>query len=197
MKIKGLMDEDFLNYRKPCMHIAFPRCSFKCDREAGKKVCQNSILAKSPDIEIEAEEIVDRYMGNPLTHAILCCGLEPMDSFPELLDLLKEFRKKTEDDFVVYTGYEEEEIEGELRELSKFANVAVKFGRYRPGGESRMDPILGVKLAGRNQYAKKISQTETAEKRRDRDIPETARKRRKNDGSAKLTEKKETQEARR
>ena len=39
MLIKGIIDEDFLNYKKPSMVIAFPHCSFKCEKELGKKVC--------------------------------------------------------------------------------------------------------------------------------------------------------------
>ena len=52
MKIKGLIDEDWVNYKKPSMYIAFPRCSFKCDKECGRQVCQNSALANEKNIEI-------------------------------------------------------------------------------------------------------------------------------------------------
>ena len=30
MKIKGLISEDFVNYKKPAMTIMFPYCTFKC-----------------------------------------------------------------------------------------------------------------------------------------------------------------------
>ena len=53
MKIKGLVDEDFVQYQKPSMFIIAPYCSFKCDKEAGCEVCQNSDLAAAPIIEID------------------------------------------------------------------------------------------------------------------------------------------------
>ena len=41
MFVKGIIDEDFVNYKKPVMYIAFPCCSFKCDKENGARYCQN------------------------------------------------------------------------------------------------------------------------------------------------------------
>jgi len=35
MIIKGLIDEDFVNYKKPSMTIMMPYCTFKCDKEYG------------------------------------------------------------------------------------------------------------------------------------------------------------------
>ena len=63
MKIKGIIDEDFVNYKKPSLYIAFPNCSFKCGRE----LCQNSELARQVNIEISIEEIYNRYISNPIT----------------------------------------------------------------------------------------------------------------------------------
>ena len=37
MILKGLIEEDFCNYKKPTMTLMFPYCSFKCDNEAGIK----------------------------------------------------------------------------------------------------------------------------------------------------------------
>ena len=37
MEIKGLISEDFINYKKPAMTIMFPRCTFKCN----EVLCQN------------------------------------------------------------------------------------------------------------------------------------------------------------
>ena len=52
MKIKGIIFEDFINYKVPCMTIMMPRCKgFKCDKECGKPVCQNSALANTADLE--------------------------------------------------------------------------------------------------------------------------------------------------
>ena len=43
MIIKQLVDEDFVNYKKPSMFIGFPTCDWKCERECGHQgLCQNS-----------------------------------------------------------------------------------------------------------------------------------------------------------
>lgn len=39
MLIKNLIEEDFVNYKKPSMVVLFPNCSFKCDKECGRPVC--------------------------------------------------------------------------------------------------------------------------------------------------------------
>ena len=86
MIVKEIRDEDFTSYKKPSMVIGFPSCTFKCEREAGcKGMCHNSLLATAPDIEISAENIVKRYLQNPLTKAIIFAGLEPMDSWNDAL----------------------------------------------------------------------------------------------------------------
>ena len=61
MKIKHIIDEDFSNYKTPSMLVAFPNCSFKCEKECGMKVCQNGTLHSAPDIEIDTYSLVKRY----------------------------------------------------------------------------------------------------------------------------------------
>lgn len=157
MIIKGIQDEDFVNYKKPSMVIAFPYCSFKCDKECGKKVCQNGTLATSNSHEIPISRIVERYKNNHLTSAVVCAGLEPMDSFDDLFDLVKEFRKVMQDDFVIFTGYVKDEIEEYVNKLKQFPNIIIKFGRYIPDQQPHYDDVLGVNLASSNQYAERIS----------------------------------------
>lgn len=160
MKIKNIIDEDFTNYKKPSMFIAFPYCTFKCDRECGKPICQNSELANAPDIEIKISEIVQRYINNPITSAIVIGGLEPFDSWDDLWKLIVEFRHFTTDDIVIYTGYTEEEIYNmrfALNNLKQFPNIIIKYGRYIPQKLAIFDFVLGVNLASSNQYARKIS----------------------------------------
>ena len=70
MKIKALIDEDVVQYKKPSMFIGMPNCNFKCDKEAGCQVCQNSDLATAPIIEIKPTELVRRFYENPITEAI-------------------------------------------------------------------------------------------------------------------------------
>lgn len=157
MKVKGIVFEDFLNYKKPSLFIIFPYCNFKCDKDCGLKVCQNSSLAKEKEIEYSVDKIVNNYIENDITKAIVCGGLEPMDSFDDLKELVGALRIKTNDDIVIYTGYREEEIEDKANDLKQFANIIIKFGRYIPNDKEYYNDILGINLASRNQYAKKIS----------------------------------------
>lgn len=161
MLIKGLVDEDFTNYKKPSMFIIFPSCTFKCDKEAGCSICQNNSLANEPDIRIIDQKICLRYLSNPITQAIVCGGLEPMDSFEELKSFifLLRFQYQCNDDIVIYTGYTEEECEKNnwLYELAPFKNIIIKYGRFIPNQEKHYDEVLGVELASPNQYARRIS----------------------------------------
>lgn len=170
MLIKGLIDEDFANYRKPSMYIAFPKCSFKCDKEAGCSICQNSSLAHEKDIDISYVEIVNRYINNDITKAVIMSGLEPFDSWQNLLRLIEFFRQQTDDDIVIYTGYTEEELSDKLLYMKKtdeyliaqgrvpiYKNIIIKFGRFIPNQEKHYDKVLGVELASPNQYARRIS----------------------------------------
>ena len=157
MKIKDCIEYDICNYKKPSMFLIFPYCSFKCDKECGRAVCQNSSLAKERVIDFDTDRIVERYISNPLTHALVCGGLEPFDTKEELFELVSKMREKTEDDIVIYTGYKEEEIAKYITELSHFKNIIIKFGRFVPDVESRYDEVLGITLASNNQYARRVS----------------------------------------
>ena len=158
MKIKGIRDEDFTQYKKPSMFIIFPYCNFKCDKESGRKICQNSHLATSKSIEVTEFNIVDRYLKNPITQAIVIGGLEPFDSWIELKRLVSLFRTETQDDIVIYTGYEKKEVENNmLKYLRAYRNIIIKFGRFVPDQKSHYDEVLGVNLASPNQYAERIS----------------------------------------
>ena len=157
MIIKQLIDEDFVNYKKPSMFIGFPSCSWKCDRECGEKVCQNGTLATSPNIEIKVNTIIKRYENNPITKAICCGGLEPFDSFDDLKEVVGKFRKETSDDIVIYTGYKKEEILNHINWLQQFENIIIKFGRFIPNQGKHFDEILGIWLSSDNQYAEEIS----------------------------------------
>lgn len=157
MLIKGIIDEDFINYKKPCMVIEFPYCSFKCDKECGKQVCQNGALANSPNIDVERMDLINRYLKNDITQSIVMQGLEPFDSWDDLISFIFLFRCYTNDDIIIYTGYNLNELEEKVEILSYFNNIIIKFGRYIPNKQSHYDNILGVNLASDNQYAIKIS----------------------------------------
>jgi organic radical activating enzyme len=166
MKLKGLIDEDFVNYKKISMFIAFPSCTFKCEKECGEHCCQNSALAQTPNVDISTYDIVNRYLNNPITKAIVISGLEPFDNWKDLQLLVQRFRQKTNDDIVIYTGFTWSELdtnelsdykEGKIQWLCQFPNIIIKFGRFIPNQQSHYDEVLGVNLASANQYARRIS----------------------------------------
>ena len=158
MKIKGITDEDFVNYKYPSMFIATSICSFKCEKECGiKGMCQNHPLTTAPSIEFPDERIVKRFLSNDISKAVVFGGLEPFDQFEELLELVSKFRAQTSTDIVIFTGYTELELSDKIQPLSQFKNIIIKFGRYIPNQKPHYDEVLGIELASNNQYAKRIS----------------------------------------
>lgn len=158
MRIKGLVDEDFLQYKKPSMFIATATCTFKCEKEANcPGMCQNSPLVNSPDIMIDDNKLVKRFLSNDISKAVVFGGLEPLDQFTELVELIKVFREHTACDIIIYTGYTEEERVDKVAILKQFNNIIIKFGRFVPNQHHHLDEILGIELASPNQYAKRIS----------------------------------------
>ena len=157
MQVKGIINEDFVNYKKPAMIIIFPHCSFKCDKECGQPVCQNGALATAPEQTIAVEDLILGFFKNEITQAVVCQGLEPFDSWSDLFYFICKFRKQSNNDIVIYTGYNKEEIANKILLIKHFPNIIIKYGRYIPGQEPHYDEVLGVKLASDNQYAEKIS----------------------------------------
>ena len=158
MIIKQLIDEDFVNYKKPSMFIAFPTCTWKCEKDCGKKMCQNKSLATSKPIDISYESIVNRYLKNNITSAVVIGGLEPFDRWEDLCVLIHTFRQHTQDDIVIYTGWYEPEISDAVEYLRQnYDNIIIKFGRFIPDKNPHFDEVLGVNLASDNQYAERIS----------------------------------------
>ena len=172
MRIKGIKNESFSDYKLPSMYIAFPHCSFKCDRENNQKLCQNSHLAQVKEEEVDIDTIINLYLTNPLTQAIVFAGLEPLDSQEDVINFLEAFRIKYQrnDPIIIYTGYTETELESGEWGISnnspeqqsqvwnqiKNYNLIVKFGRYLPDQKPHYDKMLGVELASNNQYAKEF-----------------------------------------
>lgn len=161
MFIKSLIDEDFVNYKKPSMLIGCHSCTFKCDKLAGKQVCQNGTLANAPNININTKELVNRYLENSYSEAVVFGGLEPFDDIDNVIKFIIELRNKCKDDVVIYTGYTEKEIqnkfEPEFKQLVSLKNIILKYGRFIPNQKKHIDEILGVSLQSGNQYAVKIS----------------------------------------
>lgn len=160
LHLLGIIDEDFINYKVPSMVLEFPICDFKCNKDAGKIVCQNMNSVKDKWIRIDIATLCNRYINNPISKAIVCQGLEPFDSFDELQHLIYALRifYKCEDDIVIYTGYDYREIYHKVDKLAHmFKNIVIKYGRYIPDCQSHYDEVLGVYLASDNQYAERIS----------------------------------------
>ena len=159
MIVKNIKYEDIVNYKETSMFIATSRCTFKCDVLNGCKVCQNAELAKAPDIEVDIDKVIQRYLSNNLTHAVVFGGLESFDTFDDMYQFIKKLRKdyNCNDDVVIYTGYDIYEVEEEIMQLMTWPNIIVKFGRYIMNRPSRYDDVLGVTLASDNQYAERIS----------------------------------------
>lgn len=160
MKIKGLVDTDFVNYKDISMFISLGTCNWKCCKESNipVSVCQNSELAKQKDIDISVEEIFHRYISNPIISAICIGGLEPLTMWNDIISLVKYFRdNKCDDTFIIYTGYYENEIKEQIEQIRPYKNIIFKFGRYVPNNQSHYDKILGINLISDNQYGKVIS----------------------------------------
>ena len=158
MIVKNIIDEDFTNYKTCSMFIGFPTCTFKCEKDCGcKGMCQNTALVNSPNINVSCHDVIKRYLDNPLTSAIVCGGLEPMDSKEDLLDLISELRLFYDDPVIIYTGYYKEEILDVIEQLKHYTNIIVKFGRFIPNQQKHYDEVLGVYLASDNQYAEMLS----------------------------------------
>ena len=161
MLIKDIIDEDFINYKKPSMFIGTVKCDWKCCIEGkfDKKICQNYEISHQKNLNVSNEFIFNRYINNPITQSIVFGGLEPILQFEEILNFIKFVRmdKKCIDDIVIYTGYNLNEIEDKVNILKNYKNIIIKFGRFIPNNKIHYDEILGVYLASDNQYALKIN----------------------------------------
>lgn len=161
MRVKTIVDEDFVNYRKPSMLIGTISCGGKCCVEAGIPitVCQNDGWRACAPVVLSDDEIIRRYLSNPITSAVVFGGLEPFEQFDEVAALIARLRGTyvCTDDVVIYTGYNKKEIAPQIDVLRAFPNMIVKFGRFVPGRPHRKDNVLGVELTSDNQYAERIS----------------------------------------
>lgn len=160
MKVRTIVDEDLVNYKKPSMFIGLGYCNWKCCKEANipTSTCQNSELAKVPEIEISEREIYERFSLNDITEAIVIGGLEPFTHTDDVFNLIEYFRlRNCNCDFVIYTGWNKSEIPYIIYYLKEhFKNIIIKFGRYVPEHSPHFDEVLGVTLINKNQYAERI-----------------------------------------
>ena len=161
MRLSQFIEEDFTNYKKAAMFLGTTMCDGKCWREQGlpKETCQNHALYGQCSIYAPNETIAERYLRNPITHAIIIGGLEPLIDRKEVLGFIETFRSiyKCNDDIVIYTGYYEEEVSDFIESIQKYPNIYMKFGRYIPNKPSRFDEVLGVTLVSDNQYGRLVT----------------------------------------
>lgn len=159
MELRGIMVEDFVNYKFPSMFLITSKCDWKCCIEFGipTESCQNSSLINIKPKVYKDDDLINLYINNEITKAIVFGGLEPFLQFDELLEFIKKFRLISSDTIIIYTGYDMDELPDEIEELKKYKNIIVKFGRFIPNQESHYDEILGINLCSFNQFAVKIS----------------------------------------
>lgn len=161
MRVLTVVDERFDDYKKPSMFIGTISCGGKCCIEAGipTSVCQNDGWRSRAPVTIDSCELCERYLANKVTEAVIFGGLEPFEQFNEMEEVIHDLRLvfRCNDDVVIYTGYYPEEIKEQLKTLSAYKNIIVKFGRFVPNSTSRFDDVLGVTFASDNQYAERIS----------------------------------------
>ena len=160
IELKGVIWEDTVNYKKISTTLMFPNCSFKCDKENGEQLCQNWSLAAAPTQRVNVLNLLDTYLSNPLTEALVFQGLEPFDS-PIDLRIVSALLNTLgiRDDVVIYTGYDKYEVSPNLFRYLKETipgHLIIKWGRYRPNQEGHFDEALGVYLASNNQYGEII-----------------------------------------
>lgn len=159
IRLKGIVMEDFVNYKVPSMFLITSICDWKCCKEANIdiSICQNQSLVNQPTKKYSYKSLYQAYISNPITKAICIGGLEPFQQFDEIFGLIRCFRGNgCNDPFVIYTGYYPDELP-ELYMLKTYDNIIVKFGRYKPNNQPHYDETLGVNLISDNQYAEVIS----------------------------------------
>lgn len=158
MKLKGIIDCDFTNYKEPVLTLEFPYCDFKCDKLNKCQVCQNNLLIQEPTIEIPLKKIWELYRQNPLTKGFCLQGLEPLDSVEDVLNFVKYIRGNNHcyDPIIIYTGYNKEEVTKFIYQITEYENIIIKWGRFILGEKPHYDEVLGVNLASNNQYAEKM-----------------------------------------
>lgn len=160
MKVLKIVDERLSDYRMPMLMLVATSCDWKCSKDAHfpATLCQNHQWKDVEAFDVTPQNVYAAFVKNPITCGLLFGGLEPFLQFDEMLDVIRYFRQQTiAAPIVIYTGYREDEVADKIAILSNFQNLIVKFGRFIPRQVPHMDPVLGVKLASDNQYAKIIS----------------------------------------
>lgn len=150
---------DFVNYKDPSFTIqAGVTCTFKCCPN-NPELCHNNKLIKENIIHCSINKIINDYLNQKVASSIVFQGLETLDNIKQILWFIYYFRQYSQDNIIIYTGYTEEECKDFIyliKDIMKYKNIIIKFGRFVPNQPSHFDEVLGVNLVSPNQYAKKI-----------------------------------------
>lgn len=160
MRIRGRITEDFVNYKQPGLFVPCCYCDFKCchDLDTDHSMCQNSAISEVEPMMVDNEAILDAFKESLIAKVVIFGGLEPIWQIDEIEELLALFRDNgVNAPFVIYTGYNEDEVERFVERLLPYGNIVVKYGRYIPDDDPHYDAVLGVMLASSNQYAKEYN----------------------------------------
>lgn len=174
MLLLGVKTDNVTDYKKTSLLIAFPNCIGKC------KGCQNQHLIDNPQnkeyLQVTADSIADFYNRLSTHNAIVMAGLEPLDSFNDVIDIIHSFGKiiTRDTDIIIYSGYNTDEYEDKFKQdlINAFKAVTavndkircliIKLGRYDEDclvrdNKEWFNRHLGVKLATTNQYTIKYN----------------------------------------
>ena len=112
-------------------------CSIRCDG------CFNpSTHEFSTNKEVKTSEIVDLILSCDNIEGITISGGEPLDQFEEVLQLVKEVKKKTNLSIVIYSGYESTEILGTFpkKKIIDYIDVLIS-GKFKKNNVSKLGNI--------------------------------------------------------
>jgi len=159
IRLKGVVMDDFCNYKRPSMFLISSFCDWKCciEQKLPLTSCQNEPLHEYESKKFTYKSLYNAYKDNTITEAVVIGGLEPFIQDTEVYGLMKYFRSKgCKDKFVIYSGYTEDELKDNplFLEMIKLGNLVIKFGRFVPNQKPHFDEVLGVNLISDNQYGK-------------------------------------------
>lgn len=148
----------FNDYKKTGLYIPIGvNCTGKCWREQGltSDICQNWDMNNVYET-YTIKDILEIYDKNPFLEAFIMTGMEAFDNFEEMLNLIKVIRSYKNEEIVIFTGYNPNELKDEINILKKFKDIIIKFGRYERDLKPKKDEVGGVTLVTSNQFFKRI-----------------------------------------
>ena len=157
MELIDVKTDNITDYKKTSLLLAFPYCTGKC------KGCQNEYLWKDPPTKnYNPIDILNLYNKLNTHEAVVMAGLEPFDSFNDVLELINLFVfNEKAIDIVIYTGYNKDEyiklFQEKLIKVFKSGYIdnkrlIIKLGRYDEDQKQSWNSyILGVNLSTKNQ----------------------------------------------